>query len=402
MTDRLEKLKNNTLSQEEKKQLEQDLLEFKAMYDYITEEELIAFESLEQENETSSTHTTHNTVKKAINKRLTKLIILMSFVTLFLFTLVYVAVPKMIDSFYFNPLVGKTDKGYSDFETYAYIENSLFPDGPQLIGIDTERTGIATYHIKTYYFDEFSRQLKDRQMTLSKNKLTSLDSGTSHIMLSSSLGIEQSSGYTTDTDYPQTQNIMKRVEQLPDSTMLKVKFYFDEPKSLEQLKKIASTTKDARLLATSINPDINDDFSPNGGLGIKSTNPYMTQSQLYQMVFINDDIDKDYPNINRAIDLTTITEEELKDVFIAKLSYLKDHPKGDLHSHLKVEEPQAEGILKVDREKQIKLLQEEALVFDTMTMSIPKKDFNAFIEHPETHFFTIQDVNYFSLVDVSQ
>lgn len=402
MTDRLEKLKNNTLSQEEKKQLEQDLLEFKAMYDYITEEELIAFESLEQENETSSTHTTHNTVKKAINKRLTKLIILMSFVTLFLFTLVYVAVPKMIDSFYFNPLVGKTDKGYSDFETYAYIENSLFPDGPQLIGIDTERTGIATYHIKTYYFDEFSRQLKDRQMTLSKNKLTSLDSGTSHIMLSSSLGIEQSSGYTTDTDYPQTQNIMKRVEQLPDSTMLKVKFYFDEPKSLEQLKKIASTTKDARLLATSINPDINDDFSPNGGLGIKSTNPYMTQSQLYQMVFINDDIDKDYPNINRAIDLTTITEEELKDVFIAKLSYLKDHPKGDLHSHLKVEDPQAEGILKVDREKQIKLLQEEALVFDTMTMSIPKKDFNAFIEHPETHFFTIQDVNYFSLVDVSQ
>lgn len=402
MTDRLEKLKNNTLSQEEKKQLEQDLLEFKAMYDYITEEELIAFESLEQENETSSTHTTHNTVKKAINKRLTKLIILMSFVTLFLFTLVYVAVPKMIDSFYFNPLVGKTDKGYSDFETYAYIENSLFPDGPQLIGFDTERTGIATYHIKTYYFDEFSRQLKDRQMTLSKNKLTSLDSGTSHIMLSSSLGIEQSSGYTTDTDYPQTQNIMKRVEQLPDSTMLKVKFYFDEPKSLEQLKKIASTTKDARLLATSINPDINDDFSPNGGLGIKSTNPYMTQSQLYQMVFINDDIDKDYPNINRAIDLTTITEEELKDVFIAKLSYLKDHPKGDLHSHLKVEEPQAEGILKVDREKQIKLLQEEALVFDTMTMSIPKKDFNAFIEHPETHFFTIQDVNYFSLVDVSQ
>lgn len=402
MTDRLEKLKNNTLSQEEKKQLEQDLLEFKAMYDYITEEELIAFESLEQENETSSTHTTHNTVKKAINKRLTKLIILMSFVTLFLFTLVYVAVPKMIDSFYFNPLVGKTDKGYSDFETYAYIENSLFPDGPQLIGFDTERTGIATYHIKTYYFDEFSRQLKDRQMTLSKNKLTSLDSGTSHIMLSSSLGIEQSSGYTTDTDYPQTQNIMKRVEQLPDSTMLKVKFYFDEPKSLEQLKKIASTTKDARLLATSINPDINNDFSPNGGLGIKSTNPYMTQSQLYQMVFINDDIDKDYPNINRAIDLTTITEEELKDVFIAKLSYLKDHPKGDLHSHLKVEEPQAEGILKVDREKQIKLLQEEALVFDTMTMSIPKKDFNAFIEHPETHFFTIQDVNYFSLVDVSQ
>lgn len=402
MTDRLEKLKNNTLSQEEKKQLEQELLEFKAMYDYITEEELIAFESLEQENETSSTHTTHNTVKKAINKRLTKLIILMSFVTLFLFTLVYVAVPKMIDSFYFNPLVGKTDKGYSDFETYAYIENSLFPDGPQLIGIDTERTGIATYHIKTYYFDEFSRQLKDRQMTLSKNKLTSLDSGTSHIMLSSSLGIEQSSGYTTDTDYPQTQNIMKRVEQLPDSTMLKVKFYFDEPKSLEQLKKIASTTKDARLLATSINPDINNDFSPNGGLGIKSTNPYMTQSQLYQMVFINDDIDKDYPNINRAIDLTTITEEELKDVFIAKLSYLKDHPKGDLHSHLKVEEPQAEGILKVDREKQIKLLQEEALVFDTMTMSIPKKDFNAFIEHPETHFFTIQDVNYFSLVDVSQ
>lgn len=402
MTDRLEKLKNNTLSQEEKKQLEQDLLEFKAMYDYITEEELIAFESLEQENETSSTHTTHNTVKKAINKRLTKLIILMSFVTLFLFTLVYVAVPKMIDSFYFNPLVGKTDKGYSDFETYAYIENSLFPDGPQLIGFDTERTGIATYHIKTYYFDEFSRQLKDRQMTLSKNKLTSLDSGTSHIMLSSSLGIEQSSGYTTDTDYPQTQNIMKRVEQLPDSTMLKVKFYFDEPKSLEQLKKIASTTKDARLLATSINPDINDDFSPNGGLGIKSTNPYMTQSQLYQMVFINDDIDKDYPNINRAIDLTTITEEELKDVFIAKLSYLKDHPKGDLHSHLKVEEPQAEGILKVDREKQIKLLQEEALVFDTMTMSIPKKDFNAFIEHPETYFFTIQDVNYFSLVDVSQ
>lgn len=402
MTDRLEKLKNNTLSQEEKKQLEQDLLEFKAMYDYITEEELIAFESLEQENETSSTHTTHNTVKKAINKRLTKLIILMSFVTLFLFTLVYVAVPKMIDSFYFNPLVGKTDKGYSDFETYAYIENSLFPDGPQLIGFDTERTGIATYHIKTYYFDEFSRQLKDRQMTLSKNKLTSLDSGTSHIMLSSSLGIEQSSGYTTDTDYPQTQNIMKRVEQLPDSTMLKVKFYFDEPKSLEQLKKIASTTKDARLLATSINPDINNDFSPNGGLGIKSTNPYMTQSQLYQMVFINDDIDKDYPNINRAIDLTTITEEELKDVFIAKLSYLKDHPKGDLHSHLKVEEPQAEGILKVDREKQIKLLQEEALVFDTMTMSIPKKDFNAFIEHPETYFFTIQDVNYFSLVDVSQ
>lgn len=402
MTDRLEKLKNNTLSQEEKKQLEQELLEFKAMYDYITEEELIAFESLEQENETSSTHTTHNTVKKAINKRLTKLIILMSFVTLFLFTLVYIAVPKMIDSFYFNPLVGKTDKGYSDFETYAYIENSLFPDGPQLIGIDTERTGIATYHIKTYYFDEFSRQLKDRQMTLSKNKLTSLDSGASHIMLSSSLGIEQSSGYTTDTDYPQTQNIMKRVEQLPDSTMLKVKFYFDEPKSLEQLKKIASTTKDARLLATSINPDINDDFSPNGGLGIKSTNPYMTQSQLYQMVFINDDIDKDYPNINRAIDLTTITEEELKDVFIAKLSYLKDHPKGDLHSHLKVEEPQAEGILKVDREKQIKLLQEEALVFDTMTMSIPKKDFNAFIEHPETHFFTIQDVNYFSLVDVSQ
>lgn len=402
MTDRLEKLKNNTLSQEEKKQLEQELLEFKAMYDYITEEELIAFESLEQENETSSTHTTHNTVKKAINKRLTKLIILMSFVTLFLFTLVYVAVPKMIDSFYFNPLVGKTDKGYSDFETYAYIENSLFPDGPQLIGFDTERTGIATYHIKTYYFDEFSRQLKDRQMTLSKNKLTSLDSGTSHIMLSSSLGIEQSSGYTTDTDYPQTQNIMKRVEQLPDSTMLKVKFYFDEPKSLEQLKKIASTTKDARLLATSINPDINNDFSPNGGLGIKSTNPYMTQSQLYQMVFINDDIDKDYPNINRAIDLTTITEEELKDVFIAKLSYLKDHPKGDLHSHLKVEEPQAEGILKVDREKQIKLLQEEALVFDTMTMSIPKKDFNAFIEHPETYFFTIQDVNYFSLVDVSQ
>lgn len=402
MTDRLEKLKNNTLSQEEKKQLEQELLEFKAMYDYITEEELIAFESLEQENETSSTHTTHNTVKKAINKRLTKLIILMSFVTLFLFTLVYVAVPKMIDSFYFNPLVGKTEKGYSDFETYAYIENSLFPDGPQLIGFDTERTGIATYHIKTYYFDEFSRQLKDRQMTLSKNKLTSLDSGTSHIMLSSSLGIEQSSGYTTDTDYPQTQNIMKRVEQLPDSTMLKVKFYFDEPKSLEQLKKIASTTKDARLLATSINPDINDDFSPNGGLGIKSTNPYMTQSQLYQMVFINDDIDKDYPNINRAIDLTTITEEELKDVFIAKLSYLKDHPEGDLHSHLKVEEPQAEGILKVNREKQIKLLQEEALVFDTMTISIPKKDFNAFIEHPETYFFTIQDVNYFSLVDVSQ
>ena len=134
MTDRLEKLKNNTLSQEEKKQLEQELLEFKAMYDYITEEELIAFESLEQENETSSTHTTHNTVKKAINKRLTKLIILMSFVTLFLFTLVYVAVPKMIDSFYFNPLVGKTDKGYSDFETYAYIENSLFPDGGLLLG----------------------------------------------------------------------------------------------------------------------------------------------------------------------------------------------------------------------------------------------------------------------------
>lgn len=402
MTDRLEKLKNNTLSQEEKEQLEQDLLEFKAMYDYITEEELIAFEALEQGNETNTAHTTHNTVKKAINKRLTRLIILMSVFILFLFTLVYVAVPKIIDSFYFNPLIGKTDKNFSEFETYAYIENSLFPDGPQLIGIDTERTGLATYHIQTYYFDEFSRQLKDRQMTLSKNKLTSLDSGASHIMLSSSLGIEQSSGYTTDTDYPQTKNIMKRVEELPDSTILKVKVYFDEPKSLEQLKKLASTTKDARLLATSINPEINDGFSPNGGFGIKNTNPYMTHSQLYQMASINDEIDKDYPNINRVIDLTTITEEELKEVLLSKLSYLKDHPKGDLHTHLKVEEQQDEGIFQVDREKQIKSLQEEALVFDSMTVSIPKKDFNVFIEHPETHFFTIQDVNYFSLVDVSQ
>lgn len=156
--DLLDKYKNGTASEEEKKLIEEELHKHEAIEEYLSESYDIGFErETLQENINSET----TFVKRSVNKKLRKVILVsVAIVFLILFGTYYVVSP-IVSSFYYNPSQKTVGKYNEDLFYDLRVFTELNLPGYAITGAGSENLGFGVHDIYFQRKNLFNGEAKD-------------------------------------------------------------------------------------------------------------------------------------------------------------------------------------------------------------------------------------------------
>lgn len=162
------KYKLNTASDEEKKQIEEEIEKYRLISDYVSENDYLSIDAIDEPCEVT---TEISTIKKSLKKR-TAITISSAVAIMIGIALVinFIAVP-LIDKQYYNPTKSSYSENSNDFEIALSAYTELhFPSYMQS-SVYAKKTGTGKYNIEIYRNRWITGRTENLSATLDKNKL---------------------------------------------------------------------------------------------------------------------------------------------------------------------------------------------------------------------------------------
>lgn len=380
----IEKYKNNTLTPQEKKEFETEIESSTELLDFLLEKEQFDFfedsHSLEQD-----TNLNEANLKKNIRKRISKLIILITVIVLTLIAISFYSIPKVIDYLFYNPLEGQvltktTNKIEvpSDYEMREYISNQIDLDEDPLTAMMIEKTGTANYTVSKEYYNSFRGEKYLNKEVINKGSLVS---SINDSMNKYSLLYGENSEVGVDVSLAETSELNEKINQLPDSSHLKVTLSFKSEQNWTNL--ISYLKKHPNILVYSASIS---NVESNQNIGIRFNPVTNLNSELTNFEFSNDvtnRFDKKYNNLLNKPTLNS-SEADVKKFILSNINYLND----DLSKQDK------NPALTID--KKIQLKDNDTIMFSNITVSFAKSEWNSIIKEDLFHSVILNDLSLFS------
>lgn len=380
----IEKYKNNTLTPQEKKEFETEIESSTELLDFLLEKEQFDFfedsHSLEQD-----TNLNEANLKKSIRKRISKLIILITVIVLTLIAISFYSIPKVIDYLFYNPLEGQvltktTNKIEvpSDYEMREYISNQIDLDEDPLTAMMIEKTGTANYTVSKEYYNSFRGEKYLNKEVIDKGSLVS---SINDSMNKYSLLYGENSEVGVDVSLAETSELNEKINQLPDSSHLKVTLSFKSEQNWTNL--ISYLKKHPNILVYSASIS---NVESNQNIGIRFNPVTNLNSELTNFEFSNDvtnRFDKKYNNLLNKPTLNS-SEADVKKFILSNINYLND----DLSKQDK------NPALTID--KKIQLKDNDTIMFSNITVSFAKSEWNSIIKEDLFHSVILNDLSLFS------
>lgn len=380
----IEKYKNNTLTPQEKKEFETEIESSTELLDFLLEKEQFDFfedsHSLEQD-----TNLNEANLKKSIRKRISKLIILITVIVLTLIAISFYSIPKVIDYLFYNPLEGQvltktTNKIEvpSDYEMREYISNQIDLDEDPLTAMMIEKTGTANYTVSKEYYNSFRGEKYLNKEVINKGSLVS---SINDSMNKYSLLYGENSEVGVDVSLAETSELNEKINQLPDSSHLKVTLSFKSEQNWTNL--ISYLKKHPNILVYSASIS---NVESNQNIGIRFNPVTNLNSELTNFEFSNDvtnRFDKKYNNLLNKPTLNS-SEADVKKFILSNINYLND----DLSKQDK------NPALTID--KKIQLKDNDTIMFSNITVSFAKSEWNSIIKEDLFHSVILNDLSLFS------
>lgn len=272
----LEKYKEGTLTEEEKKLVESELEKNEAINDYLAEN-LDLTSSFNSTEEIQSDITT-NKVRKTVNRRLLKVVAL-SVIIVFaiLFSVKYIVSP-LVSNQYYNPTSKNLDGIRYDlfYDIRALTEVTL--PGYSLSDAYTEDLGFGDYKLSYTRTNTFNTEMESATVQLKKGEKFS-DTfealyGRSYIMWGNLLGMtEKDSNYKDILDIEKKKNVerLENLKELPQSSYVSAFIMFNVNLSMQELYDLMCKYQDVnfewaaiKVADEGINLPIGFRLNPNG------------------------------------------------------------------------------------------------------------------------------------------
>ncbi|MFA9399015.1 MAG: anti sigma factor C-terminal domain-containing protein [Clostridiaceae bacterium] len=167
--DLLEKYKNNQASEEEKAIVEREIEKNEIINEYLADK--LDFKLDLEENEMSNKEVINHKkiIKKAMNKKMNKIILISVIsVLLILFSIKYIVAP-IVSSFYYNPAKISQGKYFDDFYFDLRTFTELNIPGYGLNSEVVEPLGFGKYNIYINQENTFKNSTENQQMQILKN-----------------------------------------------------------------------------------------------------------------------------------------------------------------------------------------------------------------------------------------
>ncbi len=225
-----EKYKDGTASQEEIKEVESEIEKNELINEYLAEQiELqLSNDLIHEENINAET----SKVKKAVNKKLYKVVGLsVSIVITLLLLFNYVGLP-LINSYYYNP-----NKGYNgQFIGQFFLDTAAFTElhFPGLItsSATAESLGFGKYNIEIRQDNMFKRDTLPYQGKIVRNKVENFSDGFYKFPYANAFHDASVLAYKQDKwDY---DNTLKELEKLPETSYVSAYISFKEDLTLDE------------------------------------------------------------------------------------------------------------------------------------------------------------------------
>lgn len=272
----LEKYKEGTLTEEEKRLVESELEKNEAINDYLAEN-LDLTSSFNSTEEIQSDITT-NKVRKTVNRRLLKVVAL-SVILVFaiLFSVKYIVSP-LVSSQYYNPTSKNLDGiRYDLFYDIRSITEVTLP-GYNLNGAYVEDLGFGNYKLSFTRTNSFNIESEVSNVELKKNEkfCNTFEEfyGRSYIMWGSLLGMtERNSNYKDILTSEKKKNIerLEHLKELPPSSYVSAFIMFNNNLSMQELYDLMCEYQDVnfewaaiKVADEEINLPIGFRLNPNG------------------------------------------------------------------------------------------------------------------------------------------
>lgn len=272
----LEKYKEGTLTEEEKKLVEDELEKNEAINDYLSE--CLDLTSSFTSTEKFESDVTTKKVKKTVNRKLYKLVALsVVIVFVLLFSVKYIVSP-LVSSQYYNPTTKNLDGVRNDlfYDMRAFTEVTL--PGYNLNNTYTESLGFGKYKLSYSRTNTFNTEMESATAQLKKGEKFS-DTfqalyGRSYIMWGSLLGItEKDPNYKDILDIEKRKNIERlgHLKELPSSSYVSALVLFNNNLSMEELYNLMCKYQDVnfewaaiKVSGEGVNLPIGFRLNPNG------------------------------------------------------------------------------------------------------------------------------------------
>jgi len=395
--ERLKKYQNNEMTDAEATIFEKELQDATALFDYLLEhEELQDFPPT-----SDSAFKEDKQVKQKIRQRLYRVTAIITIVVLLIIGGSSYLIPKLLDAYYYNPLENQKLDENGDFhklqpskmELYQRVYQQVALEQDRFVNTSITKIGPATYEVHQMNFNDFKGNPSINTYVINKGKVASIQAETN---VNPSLIYHQQlvlPDYLVDHEKDTSPGTLKsKIEQLPESSWLKLKLPFPKPLTWDNLQQFISEHPEVTFYTATLkgfdNLGVRLDYENNYTDTLSGFN-----IPKYDSLFI-EQLEKDYPQLISPTGTIrpSMTEDDVKSFLISNFTYLLNHPEDNFVQY-------TAGIFhqKQDYQNALTSLKNDELEFSHIEVALPKSVYSTFVTLDNFHYVTLEDLALFSM-----
>ena len=383
--ERREQYQQGKMTDKETEMFEKELADTQALIEEFLDND---FETLPSLDFQETFPNEEKRIKKQIRWRMIKLTTSVVIIIGLIATIAMVITPKVLDSYYYNPMKNQViDNKYMDghqnsrpsnSELYSRVENQLSASPYRFVNSQITKVGAAKYKINRTYFDDF------RGTSFSGTNI--LDKGTMSFVESNNIPSSLIYGSNQNVKEPVSEQseLMKNINQLPNSAWLKLDLTFSKEKTWDEVCSFLKKYPNLAIYTATIG---------------NNTQQQLRFSNLENDVQYSEDfkttIQKKYPELLRTISKST-TSIQIAQHLQSSAQYLLDHPEDNLMlygaSFTKEQRQSIQEQYQTNYQDLLSTIEKEQLTFTQIEVGLAKTDFEQLVIPEQFSYVQLQDV----------